>query len=155
MQTNSGAYLTAVCLLSFMCFLLQSCAVCMSNHPLISAQKNNNKRFHSAKTSSGEIQSKESNFRLTQGVGRFRSRSQSELCKSGLAFSSFPIHAGAGCVWLHALPLWAGTTPGTLSNSGKKTAFLGINKAFWNCFQPFPRTVGKYPISICRFPLLL
>lgn len=41
-ETNSDAYFTLLRLLSFMCLLLQGCAVCMSNHPLISAQ---NKKF--------------------------------------------------------------------------------------------------------------
>lgn len=68
-------------------------------------------------------------------------------------FSLFPIHTGAAWVWLHALSLWARTMPGNLGNNGKKTAFLGVNKSFWKCFQAFRRLVWKYPISICRFPL--
>lgn len=69
-------------------------------------------------------------------------------------FSLFPIHTGAGWVWLRALSLCACTMPGILSNNGKKIAFLGVNKSFWKCFQAFRRTVWKYPISICRFSLL-
>lgn len=69
-------------------------------------------------------------------------------------FSLFPIRTEADSVWLHALSLWAPTMPGTLSNNGKNTAFLGINKSFWKCFHAFQRTVWKYPTSICRFPLL-
>lgn len=52
-ETNSDAYFTLLRLLSFMCLLLQGCAVCMSNHPLISAQNKKFIRTRQAREGSG------------------------------------------------------------------------------------------------------
>lgn len=65
-QSISGAYFTALRLLSFMSLLLQRCAVCMLNYPYIPAQRTKKKIIQPSQAQE-RLQSKESkepNFRL-------------------------------------------------------------------------------------------
>lgn len=134
-----------------MCLLVQSCAVCTSNYPYVPAQKTKKKISRQGRRGSRARRLISDWPRQWEGWNQ--DLSLSSVIRLG-SLAGFQSTTGAGWVWLPALSLWAPTMPGTLSNNGEKTAFLGMNKSFWKCFQTFGRTVWKYPLSICRFPSL-
>lgn len=114
--------------------------------PLCSCSEDQKKKNIQARQE--RVQSKETDFRLTQAVGRLKSRSQPELCKSGLAL--WPVSnpqqelAGSGflpclCELLPCLAPWA--------TMEKRLLFLAWTNPFGNVFRHLEELFGSIPFQ--------